>query len=417
MHTWLRENVGPIASIRVQGQDHILVLTPEGAQQVFAADPARYEPYFKKGFTGVAGPASLWVLGGEAHRHERQLFAPAVRASHFSRHGIAIREIARSHLDKWQPGQTVRAFDTALAISRDVIMRLVFGVQEAGLLAEGRERLDVLRRASNPLPIFVTRLQRSWFPPWRRYAAAKANFSDWVKRLLAASRTRGAEAEDVVSTMLAARHEDGSPMRDEEICDELNTILQGGHQTVAGGLAWALYEVGRHPDVLVKLRAELDGAGLEPDPSLLVKLPYLGAVCDEAIRLHSVLAECPRQLSEPLDLLGYSIPAGFALIISIAAIHHDPALYPDPDDFVPERFLERSYSPSEFLPFGGAHRRCLGAALAEYEMRIALAEAAQRWDFVPEGVERDVRRDVALGPAHGVLLRVRERRSASANQV
>jgi cytochrome P450 len=145
MHTWLRENVGPIASIRVQGQDHILVLTPEGAQQVFAADPARYEPYFKKGFTGVAGPASLWVLGGEAHRHERQLFAPAVRASHFSRHGIAIREIARSHLDKWQPGRTVRAFDTTLAISRDVIMRLVFGVQEAGLLAEGLQSTADIR--------------------------------------------------------------------------------------------------------------------------------------------------------------------------------------------------------------------------------------------------------------------------------
>jgi len=148
---------------------------------------------------------------------------------------------------------------------------------------------------------------------------------------------------------------------------------------------------------------------------LLVKLPYLGAVCDEAIRLHSILAECPRQLSEPLELLGYSIPAGFALVISIAAIHHDPALYPQPDQFMPERFIGRNYSSSEFLPFGGAHRRCLGAALAEYEMRIALAEAAQRWNFEPEGVERDVRRDVALGPGHGVLLRVRERRSAPAH--
>jgi len=415
MHTWLREHVGPLASIRNQGLDHVLVLTPEGARQIFSADPAGYDPYFKKGFTGVAGPASLWVLTGKAHRRERRLFAPAVRANHFSRHGNTIREITRLHLEKWQPGQTIRALDTTLAIARDVIMRLVFGVEEEQLMDEGRALLDGLRRASNPLPIFVVRLQRPWFPPWRRYVAAKDAFTDWVNRFLVARRARGVETDDVVGSMLAARHEDGSPMRDEEIRDELITILQGGHQTTAGGLAWALYELGRHAELLAKLRAELQRAGAEADPGLVVKLPFLGAVCDEALRLHPILAECPRLLAEPLEILGYTIPAGNALVISIAAIHHDPALYPEPEQFIPERFIERTYSASEFLPFGGAHRRCIGAALAEYEMRIALAEMVLHWDFEPAAVERDVRHDVAMGPKKGVPLRIKARCSPNGN--
>jgi cytochrome P450 len=407
LHGWLRDNVGPLAWIRSQGQDHILVLTPEGARQVFGADPAGYLPYFKEGFTGIAGPASLWVLSGPAHRRERQLFAPAVHANHFTRHGSAIRSIARKYFGQWRSGQTVRAFDTTLPLSRDAIMHLVFGEDEPELLAEGRDLLDSLRRTSNPLPIFVVRLQQPWFLPWRRYARAKAEFSAWVRRVLANRRGKDQAGEDVVGYMLAARRPDGMLMSDDEICDELNTILQGGHQTVAAALAWALYELGRHPDVLALLRAELDGRGPEGDPAQIVKLPYLGAVCDEAIRLHSVIAEVPRLLAEPLQLLGYEIPAGFALVISIAAIHHDPDLYPEPDRFRPERFRERTYSSSEFLPFGGAHRRCLGAQLAEYEMRIALAEAVQRWDFEPAGADRDARRDVALGPKRGAPLRVR----------
>jgi len=392
MHAWLREHVGPLAPIRNQGLNHVLVLTPEGARQVFSADPAGYDPYFKEGFTGVAGPASLWVLSGEAHRRERQLFAPAVRANHFSRHGNTIREITRLHTGKWRAGQTVRAIDTTLAIARDVIMELVFGVDEPELMDQGRAILDELRGASNPLPIFVVKLQQPWFPPWRRYSKAKASFTDWVNRLLVARRLRGSETDDVVGCLLAA-------------------CQQGGHQTTAGALAWALYELGRHPGVLAKLRAELDGAGAGADPGLTVKLPYLGAVCDEAVRLHPVLAECPRVPTGPLEILGHIIPAGTGLVISITAIHHDPALYPEPDQFIPERFIERSYSSSEFLPFGGAHRRCLGAALAEYEIRISLAEIVLAWEFEPAAVEHDVRHDVAMGPQKGVPLRIMAQRS------
>jgi cytochrome P450 len=265
------------------------------------------------------------------------------------------------------------------------------------------------------VPVFVVPLQRAWFPIWRRYLAAKSAFSDWVKRLLLARRARGVEGEteDVVGRMLAARHEDGSRMRDDEICDELNTILQGGHQTTAAGVAWTLYELSRHPHVLKKLRTELESGGAAADPSVVVKLPYLKAVCNEAIRIHPVLPECGRTLTAPVDILGHTIPAGAVLVVSITAIHHDPTLYPEPDQFIPERFIERSYSSSEFLPFGGAHRRCVGAMLAECAVRIAVADIACRWDFEPAGIERNVRLDLGMGPKYGIRLHVKEREAGS----
>jgi len=398
---------GPLAPLHFMGQDHVFVFTAEGARQVFAGDPAGYDPFFKEGFMGVSGPGSLWVLTGTEHRRERQLFAPAVHASHFRKHGDTVREIARHHIGKWQPGRTIKAMDTTLAISRDVIMRLVFGVEEGELMSEGREIVDELRRALNPLIVFIPQLQKRWFPPWNRFNRAKDHFTNWVNRLLAVRRTNGGGADDVLGSMLVTKREDGSPMRDDEIRDELITILQGGHETTAAVLAWALYELGRNPVILAKLRAELENSGVANDPSRIIKLPYLGAICDETVRLHPILSECARVLTTPLEVLGYTIPAGNALVISITAIHHDPSIYPEPNRFIPERFIERTYNRAEFLPFGGAHRRCIGAALSEYETRISLAEMVLNWDFETAGTDHDVRHDVAMGPKYGVPLRIK----------
>ena len=412
----LRKRFGPLAPGRFDKQDHVMVLTAEGARQVFAADPANYDAFFKDGFAAISGPASLWTLTGAAHRRERQLFTPAVHASHIHKYASIVHDITCFYLEQWQPGQTVKAFETTRAISRDVIIRLVFGLEEGPLMDEGREIMDELSHASNPLIVFVAQLQRPWFPPWRRYVRVKDRFTEWVNRFLSARRAQGAETDDVIGNMLASRYEDGSPMQDHEIRDELITVLIGGHETTAAVLAWALYELGRHPAILHKLQDELDNSGVKTDIRLAVKLPYLGAVCDETVRLHPILAECARVLTKPMQILGHTIAAGNVLIVSILGIHHDPELYPEPERFNPERFLERSYSRSEFLPFGGAHRRCLGAALSEYETRIALARIVLHCDFETAAVDRDVRHGVPMGPKHGVPLRILARRTPKRNK-
>lgn len=405
----LRDHYGKMVRIDNKGRKNVVALTPDGARQILLADPDGYDAFWREGFTGVAGPGSLWVLGGKKHHRERQLLTPAFHGNGFAAYGKVIREITSQKTGKWQSGQTVRAIDTTLAISLDVIMRLAFGIQDGPLMEAGREILSALLKTYHPLIIFFPNLQRDWFPPWIRHTRAKANFSTWLDRQLAERRARHEASDDLLGRMMTDRYEDGSRMRDEDIRDELVTILMAGHETTATALAWALYELGLHHAELERLRAEIAELGQNPDPAQIVKLSYLSAVCNETLRLHTLLPEVARELITPLKLFQYIIPAGTFVTVSVMAIHHDPDIYPEPDNFIPARFLERTFTPFEFLPFGGGHRRCLGAALSDYEMRIALAEIVMHWDFEPASAEKEIRHDIAMGPKHGVRLRVTSR--------
>jgi len=411
MHDWLRNTHGDLAAMHFQGRDHIMVLTPESAREVFTQDPGLYDAFWKESFAGMNGQDSLWVLIGERHRKERNLFAPAVHASHYRAYGETIRRIARARFDAWQPGASVKAIETTLNISLDVIMRLVFGVEEGTAMQQGRKLIHALTHSAHPLIVFYPKLQRPWFPLWNSYVRAKQALYAWMRALLETRRAGGRDEGDVMGVLMKARDENGRPFRDEHICNELLSVLTAGQMTTAVALAWALYELGSHPEVVAKLRAELDAAGLDPDPSLVLSLPYLDAISKETVRLHPILAECARVPMEPLEILGRSVQPGQALVVSIVSIHHDPATYPEPDTFRPERFLERKYDIYEFLPFGGGHRRCMGAGLAEYTIRLALAEVVQHWDFETVGVDKDIRHDLAMGPKYGVPLRIIARRN------
>lgn len=415
MHEWLRKNYGDLAQIYFQGRNHFLVMTPRSAREIFTADPNGYDAFWKEAFAGMNGQDSLWVLIQERHRRERLLFAPAVHANHFRAYGGVIRDVAREKLNRWQAGQTIRAIDTTLAISLDIIMRLIFGVEDETTLQEGRRVISALTKAAHPLIIFFPKLQRPWFPLWWPYVKAKTNLYNWFNRVITTRRANhSGDVGDVLGVLMNARDDDGNPFSDEHIHNELLSVLTAGHVTTATALAWALYELGRHPEVLAKVREELERTGSEPDPGLILTLPYLDAVCKETVRLHPILAECARVPMQPMEVLGRTIPAGDALVVSIVSIHHDPELYPEPDAFKPERFLERNFGIYEFLPFGGGHRRCMGAGLAEYSLRIALAEAALHWDFKTASVDYDIRHDLAMGPKYGVPLQVTGRRNPKA---
>ena len=408
MHDWLRERYGNLAVLDIQGLKCTAVLTPDAARAVFSADPNNYEVFWRESFTNLIGEDQVWVLIGEKHRRERLIFAPAVHANHFRVHGITIREIVRQNLQRWKSGQTIKAVETTLLISLDVIMRLVFGVEEAAYLEEGHKLFEKLRVTAHPLVVFFPKLQRPWFPLWRRYLKAKAEVIDWMDRFFATRRARKADDTDVLGALMNARDEAGQIVSDEHIRNELNAILTAGHETTAVALGWAIYELARHPEVMEKLRAELAPLGSDFDPALALTLPYLDAVCKEAVRMHPPLAECARIPMTPMRVLGQEIAADQPLVISIVGIHHDPHLYPEPDRFLPERFLQRNYGIFEFLPFGGGHRRCLGAGLAEYTMRIALAEIVTHWDFEPAGLDHDTRLNVAMGPQKGIPVRIKE---------
>ena len=405
----LHERHGALAPVGFLGTKYTMVLTHEAALQVFAHPAENYAAFFQESFAGLNGEGSLWTLCGEAHRRERKLFAPAVHASHFRAHGAVIRDTVRTHIATWRAGEIVRSADTSNDIARDVIMRLAFGVEDGAMMREGAAILDRVAGVTQPAFVFYPSLQRNWFPPFRRRQKAKAALYAWLGRLIALRRSRGALGDDVLGRLMRATDPEGRPYTELHICNELLSILTGGHVTTGMALAWALYEVARHPDVRDRLRAELLAAGPDPEPQAVTALPYLSAVCNETIRLHPILAECARVPIEPVAVAGHEIPAGEPLVIAIVGLHHDPTVFPEPERFRPERFIERTYRKTEFMPYGGGHRRCLGAALAEYTLRMALAEAVMSWDFEAVEADRDVRKDLVLGPKHGARLRIVER--------
>jgi cytochrome P450 len=214
--------------------------------------------------------------------------------------------------------------------------------------------------------------------------------------------------------MLDARYEDGGAMTDQQIHDELFTLLVAGHETTAIALAWAMYWLHRNPATLQRLRDELTTLGDDPDPEAVARLPYLEAVCHETLRLFPILPLVPRTVIKDMRLGPYTVPAGLNVGFCPAIVHRHPDVYPDPDTFKPERWLARKFTPFEFIPFGGGLRRCIGAAFALYEMKLVLAALlpTHRFSLLDDREIRPQRRNLTLGPRGGIRMVLIDRKDA-----
>lgn len=219
--------------------------------------------------------------------------------------------------------------------------------------------------------------------------------------------------------MLSAQDENGQPMTDAELHDEMLTLLFAGHETTATALAWALYWVHKLPQVREKLRQESDRLGDNPDPMAIYKLPYLSAVCNETLRIYPVVPMAfGRFTNSPIEIMEQQYEANTLLTACIYLTHHREDLYPEPNQFKPERFIEHQYSPYEFLPFGGGNRRCLGSALAQLEMKLVLATILSNYqlELAEDKPVKPQRRGVTIAPAGSVrmvMTRKRQRQVAS----
>ena len=213
--------------------------------------------------------------------------------------------------------------------------------------------------------------------------------------------------QDILSLMMAARYDDGQGMSDEELHDELMTLLVAGHETTASALTWAFYWIDRLPEVREKLLQELNTLGVNTDLSSVAKLPYLTAVYQETLRIYPiVMTAFPRIVKTPITIMGYELREGMVIVPSIYLAHHREEVYPQSKQFKPERFLERQYSPYEYLPFGGGNRRCIGMAFAQYEMKIVLATVLSEFQvsLVNKRPVRPVRRGLTLAAPAGMLM-------------
>jgi cytochrome P450 len=211
-----------------------------------------------------------------------------------------------------------------------------------------------------------------------------------------------------LSLLASARYEDGAALTRDELIDELTTLLVAGHETTATALVWALAYVHAAPAVLAKLDEEVRGHGNDA-PERLTELPYLGATCSEALRVHPVVPVVVRRVVRPFRLRGVDVAHGGAVALATTVLHARPELYPEPKAFRPERFLERKFGPFEYAPFGGGARRCVGAAFAGYEMKVVLGTllANVRFKPAPGALGRGalpVLHNITMGPRSGLRL-------------
>lgn len=266
-------------------------------------------------------------------------------------------------------------------ITLRVILKAVFGLRDGARLETLKkslvERFEMTAKGFGSSFIFLPILRRDWGPwsPWGRIMQKQRDCDALIYAEIQERRANpDPERIDILNLLLSAVDEAGEGLTDVELRDELMTLLFAGHETTATSLTWALYLIHQHPPVYEKLMAELTGPGAGLDPLELYKLPYLTAVCNETLRLYCpALLTFGRQTEAAVSLLGQEIPAGTVLAGSIYLTHRDPGVYPQPEQFRPERFLERNFSPYEFIPFGGGSRRCIGMALAQLEMKLILA--------------------------------------------
>jgi cytochrome P450 len=370
---------GETFSMRILHEDTWVVLSnPEHVREVFRGPPEVFHAgEANRILLPILGEHSVLLLDGTPHMEQRKLLLPPFHGQRMQRYGGLMAEVAAAEIERWPRGAPYRLRPRMQALTLEIILRAVFGVDEGHrlerLFSELRRLLDLITNPRTLLvPILLGPERLARFGPFQRYIErVNAPIYEEIARRREAPDL--AERDDILSLLLVARHEDGAPMSDRELRDELMTLLVAGHETTANALAWAVERLVHNPDKLARLTEDVRAG--ETD--------YLDAVIAETLRLRPVISIVGRRLTEPLEFAGWSLPAGVTLAPSVFLVHRRPDVYPHPERFEPERFLDSPPGTYTWIPFGGGVRRCLGGAFAQFEMRAVLSELVRRRQLAP----------------------------------
>ena len=370
---------------------------PQTIKEVFRGDPKVFHAGEGNSVLGpLVGSYSTLLLDEAEHLRHRKMLLPPFHGERMRTYADVMREVAERHVAAWPKDRPFSTIDSMQGITLEVIQRTVFGIDQGERLAHvGHLLRRVLDPAANRWWMLVLMLTPSeWGPrsPWGQFRQRVREADVAIYEEIRARRAdpAAAERDDVMSLLLQARDENGEPLSDREMRDELVTLLVAGHETTATSLAWTLERIVQHPEVRDRLQEE-DGSD------------YLDAVLKESLRLRPVIPAVARKVMQPVELGGHNLPAGVFVVPSIYLTHRRPDVYPDPLAFKPERFLENPPSNFEYLPFGGGVRRCLGASFAQFEMRIVLQTVLESARLrAPDGEpERITRRSITFAPSSG----------------
>src|SRR3954447_15448166 len=405
-----RADYGDAFTMQVEDLTWVILSDPEDIKTVFKGDPRLlHAGEANEVLRPVLGDNSVLLLDEDRHLAQRKLMLPPFHGERMQRHRETMAAAARDEIARWPTGEPFALHPHMQAVTLEVIMRVVFGVQEGARLDSLRARLKTFLDTSTDVRLLLAfallgpqRVRRAGF--FRRVLDP---VDDLLFDVIRQRRQEGGldERDDVLSMLVQARHEDGEPMSDQELRDELMTLLVAGHETTATALAWALERLVRHPEQMECLRAAARSDGDDP---------YLDAVTQETLRRRPVRPLVDRRLTAPMELGGRLLPAGVSVAPCIYLVHHNADVYPDPYAFRPERFLENPPGTYTWIPFGGGIRRCLGGSFALLEMKTVLREVVRAVELAPAEPrsERLRRRAITWSPAQGARVVARPRVSA-----
>ena len=405
-----QENQGDPFCVQLPGAGDIyLTGSAEGAEEIFKASPSIFEPVLPNPVEPLLGPGSLILLGGPRHKKERKLLTPPFQGERMRAYGDIIQAVVLDEWGTFQNDTKINVQNTTQSMTLKVIIRAIFGIESPERIELFQHAIENTTKRYSPALSLSPALRKDFagLGPWKRFRTAYDQFDDLLKEEIEQRRSGEYEnRSDILSLLLALRYDDGTAIPDDELRDQLRTMLVAGHETAATGLAWALFYIHHNPELLSSLQAELREAGEQPTPEQLVKLPLLGGACSEALRIHPVVPIVLRRLKENMTLRGCEIPQGASVGVALTQLHHDPKVWIDPAEFKPDRFVGQRYTPFQYAPFGGGARRCLGAAFATYEMKIILGTILSRWVCEPltKKVPPAVLQSITMAPTKKIQL-------------
>ncbi|MBK9262947.1 MAG: cytochrome P450 [Polyangiaceae bacterium] len=379
---------------------------PSVIRDIYTADSDAFDPRGVDVTAPIFGFTSLPVSTGARHKRDRKLLSPPFQSGAMKNYGSTMADITRSTFSALIPGQTFSLLEAAQSMALDVILRVVYGVEDEAEQQKTRATVLELIHSLSPFVLIFPWLRRDFggLGPWARLVRAGKTLESLVVEQIRKKRASGHPGDDIMSLLVRVRDEDGDALTDVEIAEQLRAILFAGHETTAMSIAMLVDMLHRHPTHLERVLSEVHSLGPNGDAAELASLPFLGAACHEALRMFPPVVDVGRVIREPMTLGKYRFGRKEAIVPSPLLLHNREDLYPEPERFQPERFLSKKPSPFEFIVFGGGARRCLGAAFALFEMKVIVGTMLREYRFWPMAAKpvEQIRRGITLGPKGNV---------------
>lgn len=376
-----RRKYGNTFLLRLLFGDLVIFTDPHDIKEFFALRGDCHEPYVKEMLSPLLGPESIFLVGGNTHLRYRKLLTPLLHGESLSALAAPVQQLTRIHLGRVAPGVPFKMLEVMRGLLIELMVQMSLGALAEARMAHYRAIVEAIDATDSAVVFFLAPLRHLFLGlgPWRTTARHQTRISAMIREDIVARRQSGPTGTDILSKLL----EQGGDISDDMIHDQLMTLIFAGYETTSISLAWVFFWLHHHPQCLEQALAEVAALGPDPAPTEYARLDYLEAVCLETLRINPVLNIIPRRIVAPCQVGPWQLAPGMAAAVSVTEAHHSEAIYSEPQQFKPERFLTKKPGSHEYLPFGGGVRKCLGASLALYEMKVVLGTALGSYRFRP----------------------------------